>query len=397
MNDHSDPCDDVIGMFAFSEVLSLLTGINFYKVLKDHLNELKGLSFYLSGKKAELREEGFSENTISTIITLNLISSYSLWYGFSRAKVHSKIPSNSLRARMSESVDRGGTVAEKIDGYTAGVIIPTNMNKKDETSIISLKRLINSISLWKRLAGIWIVGNLPNQEISSFNKFHKVEVINVENDRGPASARNLGIERALKADSDLIIFMDDDVVNPIDSSFESLCDIAVLGNDIYTPKIQSYGDTCYDLFHDIDGTLNGVYESQSNLSSLVYGTTCVMICPSNILREGLRFDENFPLAAGEDIDFCIRAKNKGHKILPADHVIVQHNYGYNHNDESLMKFISRFVRYGEGNSIIRERDPDYFNSLTNATPRPTQSKIHRNINVPEIIKSLSNIVDRYIK
>lgn len=264
MNYHSDPCDDVIGMFAFSEVLSPLTGINFYKVLKDHLNELKGLSFYLSGKKAELREEGFSENTISTIITLNLISSYSLWYGFSRAKVHSKIPSNSLRARMSESVDRGGTVAEKIDGYTAGVIIPTNMNKKDETSIISLKRLINSISLWKRLAGIWIVGNLPNQEISSFNKFHKVEVINVENDRGPASARNLGIERALKADSDLIIFMDDDVVNPIDSSFESLCDIAVLGNDIYTPKIQSYGDTCYDLFHDIDGTLNVVYESQSN-------------------------------------------------------------------------------------------------------------------------------------
>jgi len=231
---------------------------------------------------------------------------------------------------------------------------------------------------------------------SDFKKFKNVEMIGIENDIGPARARNVGIERAMKTDPELIIFMDDDVVHPISDTFESFCKMAVSGNDIYTPKIQSYGNTCYDFFHDVDGTLNGVYEKGRYGERLFYGTTCVMICPRKVLSEGLSFDERFPLAAGEDIDFCIRARNSGHNIIPADSIIVQHDYGYGHTDDSLLKFISRFVRYGEGNSIIKERQPQYFNELTNALRRPTELKSTSNIRIPRVIRFLSKIAERCI-
>lgn len=388
---------DAMSIFDFSERLSKFSGIDFTRVFMDDPDELNGLLSYLSSRKNELREENFSEEMINVIITLNLISAFSLKLGFIKAEPSMKACKRPLKHAVNGNLATDNVESVLRTEYRAAIIIPTNMTEANVKKIYNLENLIKSLSQWRHLAGIWVVGRVPDRTQTQFNKFRAVQVIDIIDDSGPARARNLGIEEALKANSDLIIFMDDDVVNPISDSFESLCDRVVLMNDIYTPKIQSYGDTCYDIFHDIDGTLNGVYEQAADKKTLVYGTTCVMICPVKALREGLRFDENFPLAAGEDIDFCIKARNMGVKIIPDDTVIVKHDYGYDHTDYSLMKFILRFVRYGEGNSIIRVRQPQYFNSLTNALRRHTNSGSDKVQNIPEVIKSLCESVERCIR
>ena len=149
-----------------------------------------------------------------------------------------------------------------------------------------------SLSSWENLSGVWIIGRIPEQAAMILGEFENLEIMNVDEDNGPAKARNIGIEKALAKGMDLLAFMDDDVVSPINETFKSVCNNAVRSRVIYSPKIESYSSTCFDLFHNLDGTLNGVYESDTEHKCLVYGTTCVMIAPASVFKNGLRFDED---------------------------------------------------------------------------------------------------------
>jgi GT2 family glycosyltransferase len=385
------------GIDIFSKRLSEFTGLDFTKIVDNFNDELKGLLSYLRVRRSELEAIGLSKDDVSIFLTLNMISSFSLWLGFNRGQEYLKSAKEDLENRLKERVSSKISISEIRSNYKSGVIIPTNLTNLDDKKLIQLKNLVMSLNSWGNLSGLWIIGGIQDQASKILSELDNVKVINVNEDNGPAKARNIGIEKALAADMDLLVFMDDDVVSPVNETFKLVCNNAVKGRDIYSPKIESYLSTCYDLFHDLDGTLNGVYEPDTEYKSLVYGTTCVMIAPVFIFDDGLRFDENFPLAAGEDIDFCIRARAKGHMIVPADDLVVKHNYGYDETKDSLKKFVSRFVRYGEGNRLIKTRQPQYFDTLTYSIRRPTQNRQKKATIFPTPIKILSNIFARCLE
>ena len=377
----------------FSECLSEYTGFDFSRISDNFSDEIKGLLTYLKGRRIELESDGLSKSEISVYLTLNMVSSFSLRLGFSKVIEQPK----SLFRVANNSEERNVSITQRheIEGnYKLCVVIPTNLANQDKERLLQLKNLLMTLSKWDNLSRIWIIGRIPEKALRALGKFEKLEIIGLEEDKGPAKARNVGIERALGADMDLIVFMDDDVVSPNNNAFKSVCDKAVRSRGIYFPKIESYYSTCFDLFHDLDGTLNGVYEPGTNLKSLVYGTTCVMIAPTFIFCDGLRFDEDFPLAAGEDIDFCIRARANGVKVVPVDDLVVKHDFGYRESNNSLTKFVSRFVRYGEGNRLIKSRSPEYFQILTNSIRRTTQDSKKKISKIPRSIEVLSKIVER---
>ena len=76
----------------FSESLSEYTGFDFSNIFDDFNDELNGLLSYLQTRRLELESTGLSKNEVLTFLTLNMISSFSLWLGFNRAKEHPKTP-----------------------------------------------------------------------------------------------------------------------------------------------------------------------------------------------------------------------------------------------------------------------------------------------------------------
>jgi hypothetical protein len=393
MTDEIDCHLKIEAMESFSGDLSKFTGIDFSRVVKDNSDQVNGLMNYLSNRKVELENSGLTHKNVMTFITLNIISSLSLWLGFNRSQSYMHSREEVLNYQTKERLPAMEPMDEGKNDFKSGVVIPTNLSNGDFDKLQRLENLIKSLQIWENLSSIWVAGKIPEHYSKILDRFEKTEIINIEDDRGPAKARNIGIDRALENNLDLLVFIDDDVVNPVSDMFRTVCKGAVGSNNLYCPKIESYGNTCFDLFHDLDGTLNGVYESDADRSSLVYGTTCVMIAPMGVLEGSIRFDESFPLAAGEDIDFCIRAKGSGHKIIPADNLVIKHDYGYDNSEGSLVKFVSRFIRYGEGNRLIKERKPGYFNILTNASRRATTNDPKKTWLEPNSIKMLREIVE----
>lgn len=385
------------GIERFSLNLSKLTGIDFTQVMLDYSDEINGFIGYLLARRGELQAIGLNKKEIIAFLTLNMVSFFSLWHGFKRAQVQLESSDEGKCSAMKERISFRRLCYESKTDYKSGVVIPTNLEAMGEDKLHQLVALVKSLTLWENLSCVWIVGKIPKHASKMLSSIEKTKIISLEQDMGPARSRNIGIDMALESDTDLLVFMDDDVINPISTKFKKVCNLVVTTTDIYFPRIKAFGNTCFDCFHDLDGTLNGVYEPNSELTRLVYGTTCVMIAPTVVFESGVRFDENFPLAGGEDIDFCMRIKANGHKLIPVDDLVVLHDYGYEKPGESLRKFVSRFVRYGEGNRLIKERQPEYFSIITSALRRPTKVSKRENLEIPELIERLSIILQGYFE
>ena len=75
---------------------------------------------------------------------------------------------------------------------------------------------------------------------------------------------------------------------------------------------------------------------------LAFAPTCNLACRADVLR-ALPFDERYPLAAGEDRDWCARLLAAGHALVHAPAAVVDH-----HQDLTLASFWRQQVRYGRG-------------------------------------------------
>ncbi len=93
--------------------------------------------------------------------------------------------------------------------------------------------------------------------------------------------------------------------------------------------------------------------------------------PNSVFERRFRFDESFPLAAGWDIDFSLKIRDSGSKIIPEDKIIIKHDYGYDDGETSLMKFISRYKRYGEGDKLVLQKHPKFYDNLSLGVTRQT--------------------------
>jgi len=190
-----------------------------------------------------------------------------------------------------------------------------------------------------------------------------IQYIKVDLNGGPAKARNIGIEQSIENESDVVLFTDLDCVPNTDWS-EAMVRMFLIEKKahILSGMTKSYTKNWLGKYHEINGTLNGRVFLESN--QLLYGPTCNLAITRDV-AEHLRFDQTFPFAAGEDIDFCLRAIQSGFSIRLCANAIVKHDYGYTRRNVrgNIQSFMRQFERYAEGENILLTRNPEYYSYL----------------------------------
>ncbi|MCC6836975.1 MAG: glycosyltransferase [Bacteroidia bacterium] len=181
----------------------------------------------------------------------------------------------------------------------------------------------------------------------------------LDQNSGPAKARNKGKQIALQYKSDIVCFADTDCIlamnwiETIKKNFLIQREFNILSGNTVSFDVHWYGT-----YHNINGTLNG--RVIKNSDRLLYGTTANLAITSKVASM-INFNENFPFAAGEDIEFCFRANTNGFSIKHVPEMIVKHNYGYSGNTyKSFKKFRGLFKKYGAGEKILLKHIPEYY-------------------------------------
>jgi GT2 family glycosyltransferase len=177
---------------------------------------------------------------------------------------------------------------------------------------------------------------------------------------GPARARNAGAEAAR---GEYLAFTDDDCAPAADwlsrlaDRFAKAPGHAIGGRTLnrldrnpYATASQVLIDYLYSYFTP----RRGLFFTSNNLA-----------VPASLFRAVGGFDETFPLAAGEDREFCARWSHLGHPLLYAHEAIVHHAHTLD-----FRRFWHQHFNYGRGAWYFRrqvarrERDPVRLEPLT---------------------------------
>ncbi len=187
-----------------------------------------------------------------------------------------------------------------------------------------------------------------------------VQVLTNAKSKGPAASRNQGLDVAVKNEADVILFTDSDCIPNSDWVSEA---IAGLVENPYvhclSGRTNSANTTWFDKYHEINGTLNGRCFKGTNI--LLYGPTCNLTITRH-LAERFRFDESFPNAACEDIDFCFRLLQQGFRAIHRQSLVVNHDYQYRHGDwvSNAGRFMRQFRKYAQAESLLVAKFPNYY-------------------------------------
>lgn len=177
----------------------------------------------------------------------------------------------------------------------------------------------------------------------------KIEIRLIEQPHaGPAAARNFG---ARQAAFEYLAFTDDDC--RLDPEWLA----AYSRQFAVSPHCLAGGDT-------INALADNIYSQASQLLvSYLYGYYQTKGAPflasnnialSRTLFDQLHgFDERFPLAGGEDRDFCARAVQEGHELAFVPGAIVHHFHAL-----SLRRFIRQHKNYGRGALFFHKVNAD---------------------------------------
>jgi glycosyltransferase involved in cell wall biosynthesis len=198
-----------------------------------------------------------------------------------------------------------------------------------------------------------------------------VKVQRLKINSGPAKARNIGKKIAIDNGSDIIAFTDTDCilsenwVSTITQSFIDDKDFQILSGD--TP---AFDQSWFGTYHNINGTLNG--RKLKNTDRLLYGTTANLAITREV-AEHVDFNENFPLAAAEDIEFCFNANKQGFAIKYVPTMTAFHNFGYNGQlFKNIKRFRQQFKKYGQGENILLTAIPNYYAYFDRTEEIPTK-------------------------
>ncbi|MEQ1729829.1 MAG: glycosyltransferase [Vicinamibacterales bacterium] len=161
---------------------------------------------------------------------------------------------------------------------------------------------------------------------------------------GPARARNVG---AAHATAELLVFTDDDCEPDAEWMGE------LVGAHRKAPEALIGGHTRNALFDNpysaasqsLIDYLYAYYASAppGGRSSPGFFTSNNFAVPSRVFAQLGGFDETFPLAAGEDREFCERWQAKGLRLQAVPEAIIDHAHNL-----SLGRFWRQHVNYGRG-------------------------------------------------
>ncbi|MGI8419337.1 MAG: glycosyltransferase family 2 protein [Candidatus Levyibacteriota bacterium] len=198
---------------------------------------------------------------------------------------------------------------------------------------LTKKCIMSLIKRESSYAKIVIVNN--NSQSSSKSDFSPKNTIVINNNKnlGFAGGVNIGIKYAMEQNADYVCILNNDTLikEPFLKSLVLLLDsnksIGIIGPAI---SFLREGKTVFD----IGGKINGYFgrtshEEVSSISGLSlqevsYVTGAAMIVRKEVFQKIGLFDLQFFLYY-EDVDLCLRAKEKGFRIVVAPHVIISHS------------------------------------------------------------------------
>jgi len=157
---------------------------------------------------------------------------------------------------------------------------------------------------------------------------------------GPAAARNSG---ALKAKGDFLVFTDDDCrpqsnwLSVVAEHFNNNPDTGIGGKMINALPENLYSTASQLLIDYLQSYYNRVP------SDATFLTTSNLAVAKNAFFDANGFDTTFPLAAGEDREFCARWRRQGRNLDYIPEAIVLHAH-----ELSFRSFIRQHFNYGQG-------------------------------------------------
>lgn len=179
----------------------------------------------------------------------------------------------------------------------------------------------------------------PQEIVNTFKNHLQITCITQTN-KGPASARNKG---ALHAKGKFLVFTDDDCA-PHKNWLEAF-------ENCYTqnPNAAIGGKSINKLTHNLYSTtsqrlidyLYQYYNHPPDKAKLL--TSNNLAVPKDLYLKIGGFNDSFPLAAGEDREFCDRWKSEGNPLIYKKNIQVDHSH---HLD--LSSFWRQHFNYGRG-------------------------------------------------
>jgi GT2 family glycosyltransferase len=177
----------------------------------------------------------------------------------------------------------------------------------------------------------------PRDVVSSYKEKIDVRLIEQQHS-GPAAARNRGAQEARGA---YLAFTDDDCkpspdwLQKIEKIFEAHPKCVIAGRAVNLLQENLYSEASQivcDYLH-----------SYYNRDKATFLTSNNMAVTGELFTEIGGFDTSFPLAAGEDREFCDRAVHLGYETLYSNDVIVHHAHRL-----TFRKFMTQHYNYGKG-------------------------------------------------
>ena len=191
------------------------------------------------------------------------------------------------------------------------------------------------------------------QTILPFRADLRLQLIEQKN-TGPAAARNTGAKHAAGT---LLVFTDDDCeptpgwLAALQTHFQRHPDKAIGGETVNSLPENAYSSASQllvDYLYEYYAAATAV-RADGGPRGPRFFTSNNFAVPAALFHEVNGFDHSFPLAAGEDRDFCNRWQERGYQLLRAPDAIVQHAHGL-----SLRTFWRQHMNYGRGAFHLRK-------------------------------------------
>lgn len=185
------------------------------------------------------------------------------------------------------------------------------------------KKCLGSLFLQEKEAFETIVVNNTTDALSAsdFGKKRGLSVMNTKKNLGFAAGVNIGIRKALKKKADAVLLINNDTVftqpllKTLEEAMSNHTKIGIVAPAIHFKKNGQW-------VYDIGGKLNTwfgrtshteVAHAPNELRLVDYVSGCCMLIKKEVFEKNGLFDERFFLYY-EDVDFCLKAKQKGFEV-----------------------------------------------------------------------------------
>lgn len=168
---------------------------------------------------------------------------------------------------------------------------------------------------------------------------------------GPARARNVGARRA---SGTLLAFTDDDCepaplwLAALSRSYSQCQDCAIGGGVVNALKSNACSSASQLLVDYLYEYHDATPSPGRGPAAPRFFTSNNLAVPAALFHAVGGFDESFPLAAGEDREFCDRWQAHGYRLLRAPEAVVRHAHAL-----SLPTFWRQHMNYGRGAFHLR--------------------------------------------